>query len=134
MALQDLKRQAFASRRKRPRVNAEEFIEQASLYAQGIPTQRASNYDNVIDFTTGKPTFVMLGRVNSDENTEAYTINNKTCYKNATFSLSYQAIEQLNLLAQETQLAKSHILRILIEAIAQAPLNLAQYFARNKTR
>ncbi|MBM7073713.1 hypothetical protein JQC92_17015 [Shewanella sp. 202IG2-18] len=134
MALQDLKKQAFANRRKKLRVNAEEFIEQASLYAQGIPTQRASNYDNVIDFATGKPTFVMLGRVNSDENTEAYTIKNKTRYKNATFSLSYQAIEQLNLLAQETQLAKSHILRILIEANAQAPLNLAQFFTRNKTR
>ena len=133
MPLQDLKKQAFANKRKRIKVSADEFIDQASLYAQGLPIQTGANCSNVIDFVTGKPTFVVLGCVGKN-NTNSQSSDEKPSFKNATFSLSYQAIEQLSQIAQETQLAKSHILRILIDANTKKPIQLTRYDERSKTR
>lgn len=119
MTLQDLKKQAFANKRKQLKITPDEFINQASLYALGISGQQVSDYDNVIDFATGKPIFVMLGRVD-DKGTENKT-SEKARFKNATFSLSHHAIVQLNKLSHETGLAKSHVLRVLINEYYELP-------------
>ena len=127
MALQDLKKPAFAKKRKRNTLTTEEFIEQASLYALGLPSNRASNSDNVIDFITGKPTFTMLGRQSNTKNIAKKGTKKqirKLVFKNATFSLSYEAIAQLNKLAADTKLAKSRILRILINESQSDPQKL----------
>ncbi len=114
MALQDLKKQTLVSKSKRTKISADEFISQASLYAQGLPALEASNHDNVIDFKTGRPTFVMLGRIDETPSIIMSPSNRKLKSKNATFSLNHYVIAQLNELAQTSGLTKSHIIRVLI--------------------
>ena len=124
MALQDLKKPAFAGKQKRQQLTTEEFIEQASLYSMGLPSSQASNNDNVIDFLTGKPTFTMLGRrseAKSSIKKNSKKKAQKQAFKNATFSLSHEAIQQLNYLSADTKLAKSRILRILIDECQSEP-------------
>ncbi len=116
MALQDLKKPASADKQKRKSLTAEEFIDQASLYATGLPIDKATNKDNVFDFITGKPIFAVIGKI-SEKKKET----DKTAFKNATFSLSLKAIKQLNTLSRETGLAKSHILRVLINEFYELP-------------
>ncbi len=92
------------------KVSAEEFIDQASRYAMGMAENRYAGNDNVVDINLHRPQFVMLGRV-----TKSADEKQPDPFRNATFSLSLSASDQLIELASETAIAKSRILRILIE-------------------
>jgi hypothetical protein len=90
MSLTDLKRKKLKPKPKS--ISAEEFISDADNYAagrQGAVTQQAEK--------TG--------------------LNKKTSslYRHATFTLTERSISQLDKLAQNNQLAKSKILRLLID-------------------
>ena len=94
MSLADLKKKAAGKNLKK--LDVDEFIEDATAYAQGhsILTQ---------------PTLPAKKR---KQNARARN------FKNATFTLSHEHIEQLNHLAEHTGFAKSRILRLLIEQLA----------------
>ena len=89
MSLTDLKKQS--GRTKKEKVSVDEFIEQANLYAKGKSPP--------ID----KKRVLKKGRN----------------YKNATFTLAPVQIEQLNSLAKNSGLSKSHIVRLLITELAK---------------
>lgn len=89
MSLTDLKNKAAANRKKKSPVSVDDFIEGAADYSKGH-TER---------YRKG-------GQKKSRK------------YKNATFTLSPKQIEYLNELAQKTGLAKSKLLRLLIEDLA----------------
>ena len=89
MSLTDLKKQS--GRTKKEKVSVDEFIEQANLYAKG----KSPSLD--------KKRVLKKGRN----------------YKNATFTLSPVQIEQLNAIAKNSGLSKSHILRLLISELAK---------------
>ncbi|MCL1080104.1 hypothetical protein D5R81_18915 [Parashewanella spongiae] len=91
-------------------VSADEFINQASHYAMGRAESRCAGNDNVVDINSHRPQFIMLGRV-----TKSVDEKQSNPFRNATFSLSQSAFEQLTELASENLIAKSRILRILIE-------------------
>jgi len=93
MSLADLKRKALAKKRKK--IDIDDFIEDASSYAQGKSILVPNLAEN-------------------------HTIDKKRHrnFKNATFTLSPSHIEQLNELAEHSGFAKSRILRLLIEQLA----------------
>ncbi|GLX83819.1 replication protein RepA [Thalassotalea loyana] len=95
MSLTDLKKANTKSKRKRQKVSVDDFINDAVNYAKGKPkVVSAATSAKVQKHGTG-------GQKN---------------YKHATFTLNQQAIDTLQLLADETQLAKSHIIRILLDS------------------
>jgi predicted DNA-binding protein len=93
MSLADLKRKAAAKKRKK--IDIDDFIEDAASYAKGKS----------------------ILAPNLDVNTAADKKRQRN-FKNATFTLSPAHIEQLNDLAEHSGFAKSRILRLLIEQLA----------------
>lgn len=89
MSLTDLKNKAAANRKKKSPVSVEDFIEGATDYSKG----QTERYRKGGGKSARK-------------------------YKNATFTLSPKQIEYLNELAQKTGMAKSKLLRLLIEDLA----------------
>ncbi|QOL26463.1 replication protein RepA [Thalassotalea sp. LPB0316] len=108
MSLTDLKKVNTGKKQKRKKVSVDAFINDAVNYAKG------------------KPKVVSARPSQSTVNQEKVAKKN---YKHATFTLNQQAIDTLQLLADETDLAKSHILRILLgsdpdEALKQRLLSI----------
>ncbi|SFB97996.1 hypothetical protein [Pseudoalteromonas denitrificans] len=93
MSLADLKRKAAAKKHKK--LDVDDFIEDAAAYAKG---QSVISQNKITGSDIKKP--------------------RHRNYKNATFTLSPSNIEQLNELAEHTGFAKSRILRLLIEKLA----------------
>lgn len=98
MSLADLKRKAEAKKRKK--IDIDDFIEDATSYAKGKSILVPS----------------------LDENTPVNKKRQRN-FKNATFTLSPANIEQLNDLAEHSGFAKSRILRLLIEELANGENN-----------
>ncbi|MBE0365826.1 hypothetical protein PULV_b0498 [Pseudoalteromonas ulvae UL12] len=99
MSLADLKKKAAAQTRKK--IDVDDFIEDATAYAQG---------QSILSQTK---------QVQSKPSQQKRKKNARPRkFKNATFTLSPEHIEQLNHLAEHTGFAKSRILRLLIEQIA----------------
>lgn len=81
-------------------VSVEDFIKDANNYAQGKASILASD-----DTATTKKRGSLKG----------LNKNSTKLYRHATFSLSQTCINQLTALAQQTQLPKSRLVRILID-------------------
>jgi len=112
MSLADLKRKAAAKKRKK--VDIDDFIEDAASYAKG---------KSILGSNTNETISVDKKRQRN--------------FKNATFTLSPSHIEQLNDLAEHSGFAKSRILRLLIEQLAEgnnSELNELLANLENKTK
>ncbi|GLX82144.1 replication protein RepA [Thalassotalea eurytherma] len=93
MSLTDLKKSAVKRKDAKKAVNVDDFIEDALNYAKGKP--------QVVSASSSASIAVKKVKKN---------------YRHATFTLNEQAINQLQYLADETKLAKSHIIRILLDS------------------
>lgn len=113
MSLTDLKKGKGGGAKKKS-FTVDEFISDAENYAKGTPelVKRGDqeipnlNLDQAIAFAEQKLTEKEKAKDSSKP------------FRHATFTLSEDAIEQLNQLAGESKLAKSHIVRILIDNLS----------------
>ena len=110
MSLSDLKK-GNQNKVKKKNFTVDEFIADATNYAKGKPKVVSHEADTLekaqIKGNKAKP----LGGVNNKLNK-----SQEAPFRRSTFTLSEEVIVQLQQLSQETNLAKSHIVRILIEA------------------
>jgi len=108
MSLTDLKK-TKDSKPKKKIFTVDEFIEDAENYAKGAP-QLVSRYEqNAVALEQA----VLIAK----QHAELQQQHSAKPFRHATFTLSEQAIEQLQQLAQQSNLAKSHIIRILINEL-----------------
>ncbi|MBO9489988.1 hypothetical protein J7384_06400 [Endozoicomonas sp. G2_1] len=120
MSLTDLKKGAKGKGDKAEqdkKFTVDDFINDADNYAKGVP--------QLVSSTTAAPAGKQLQELELDQAldiAEQQHVRSKRKgdkpFRHATFTLSEQAIKQLSELAEETKLAKSHILRILINELA----------------
>jgi hypothetical protein len=103
MSLIDLKKSSV-SKAKKNKVTADEFIADAENYAAGKTSVVSSAKTNLDQPIMTKVTDWPKNQLKKCKSTK----------RHATFTLSEDAIVQLNLLSKESQLAKSHIIRILV--------------------
>ncbi|MBA6231174.1 MULTISPECIES: hypothetical protein [unclassified Colwellia] len=108
MSLTDLKKTTKAKEKKRE-FTVDEFIADAENYALGHP--EILNNDNTQNVSIEQAIIAAKQQLAS-KNTKR-----EKPFRHATFTLSEQAIHQLQNLAKETKLAKSHIIRILINEL-----------------
>lgn len=96
-------------RHKTRQINAEQFIDQATHYANG-------QQDNVIAFQSASFNEAPTDKAeNSDINHElVHTDKEKAPFRRATFTLSEPCIDSLTEHAKTQQCAKSHLVRMLI--------------------
>lgn len=119
MSLTDLKKGAKGKGDKveqDKKFTVDDFINDADNYAKGVPQLVSS---------AAAPAGKQLQELELDQAldiAEQQHVRSKRKgdkpFRHATFTLSEQAIKQLSELAEETKLAKSHILRILINELA----------------
>ncbi|WDE05568.1 hypothetical protein SG34_001065 [Thalassomonas viridans] len=93
MSLTDLKKSKKTAVKKK-NFTVDEFISDAENYAKGRPGLVSGEQDLTREQDVAPPA--------------------SKPFRHATFTLSEEAIEQLQTLARESKLAKSHIIRILI--------------------
>lgn len=114
MSLTDLKK-GNAGKVKKKTFTVDEFISDAENYAKGSPelvkrgsevTPKSLDLQQAISFAEKQ--------VSEKEKSK----QSSKPFRHATFTLSEDAITQLNELAKDSKLAKSHIIRILIDSIA----------------
>ena len=108
MSLTDLKK-SHTSKVKKKDFTVDEFISGADKYAKGMP--------EVLDSEQDQPLNLEQAIAIVKKQRERKKNDNNKPFRHATFTLSEAAIEQLQHLSQETKLAKSHIIRILINEI-----------------
>ncbi|REL33946.1 hypothetical protein [Thalassotalea euphylliae] len=114
MSLTDLKK-GKGEAVKRKNFTVDEFISDAEDYAKGQPKlvkegKKAPNTGLNLEQAIAAAEQQVVAKSKSKE-------SNRT-FRHATFTLSEDAIAQLNVLAKESKLAKSHIIRILIDQLA----------------
>ncbi|WDE11688.1 hypothetical protein [Thalassomonas haliotis] len=109
MSLTDLKKSKKPAGKKKS-FTVDEFISDAENYAKGQP-EIVSN-----DAEPKEPLSLNQAISAAKKNLAGQEQEQKPAkpFRHATFTLSEEAIEQLQLLANESKLAKSHIIRILI--------------------
>ena len=116
MSLTDLKKTTQGKDKKRS-FTVDEFIADAENYALGHPEiVNSSDTKNVCIEQAILAAKQHLANKSMSENENEITNKSKP-FRHATFTLSEQAIGQLQNLAKETKLAKSHIIRILINEL-----------------
>ncbi|MCL1141766.1 CopG family transcriptional regulator [Shewanella gaetbuli] len=109
MGLADLKKNATSCDNQfSKQMSVDEFIETASLYALGKTHEfdNANNGTNVVDFIN------RLSKQKAEANIAVEQSN--APFRRATFTLSEQAISQLGQFSQQSKLAKSKLIRHLI--------------------
>ena len=113
MSLSDLKKSNRTASKQQKQFTVDEFIADAENYAQGSPkiVSPTQNERSVKQATLAVKTKDNLKNGNNTEESRHF--------RHATFTLSEQAIKQLQILALDSKLAKSHILRILIDELCQ---------------
>ena len=106
MSLTDLKK---SNNDKKPKktFTVDEFIADAENYAQGSPALVSSELTNPLNLKQAIAAAKILEQKKQDEKSHKP-------FRHATFTLSEEAIEQLQELAQVSKLAKSRIIRVLI--------------------
>lgn len=107
MSLSDLKKSKKAQTKKRD-FTIDEFIEDADNYAKGVP-QLVSAESDKVDNVAAAIDMAKAHRAKSDS---------AKPFRHATFTLSEESIVALNELAARSDLAKSHIIRILISELS----------------
>ena len=108
MSLIDLKKSSV-SKAKKKKVTVDEFIDDAENYAAGKPKVVSSDKTDVDQ--------AMITKESATDWPKHQLKQSKSTKRHATFTLSEDAIVQLNLLSQESKLAKSHIIRILVNEL-----------------
>lgn len=114
MSLSDLKKSKDGQPKKR-QFTVDEFISDAENYAKGAPEIVSSEINNQLNLTQAviaAQQYVANKKVQKESGKST-----KKPFRHATFTLSEDAIEQLSELAIDVKLAKSHILRILIDEL-----------------
>lgn len=112
MSLTDLKKSNKNSHKKKS-FTVDEFIDDAENYAKGTPEIVTSGKENQVA--------VKAAIASSSKKTKKVTkkSSSKKLFRHATFTFNEKTFEQLNKLADDSKLAKSHILRILIAELAE---------------
>jgi hypothetical protein len=110
MSLRDLKKSKDGPKKKK-QFTVDEFIADAENYAQGQPKIVSRDHDELLLQQN------VLATKEPAQRKEKSSSEGGRRFRPATFTLSEMAIEQLQAVATETQLAKSHIIRILINEL-----------------
>jgi hypothetical protein len=108
MSLTDLKKTAHGKQKKRS-FTVDEFIADAENYALGHP--------EIVNSSETKNVGIEQAIIAAKQHLEKKDTAKNKPFRHATFTLSEQAIGQLQNLAKDTKLAKSHIIRILINEL-----------------
>ncbi|MDO6426035.1 hypothetical protein Q4489_03375 [Thalassotalea sp. 1_MG-2023] len=109
MSLTDLKKTKDGNQSKKKKdFTVDDFIADAENYAKGRPTLVSEGINRPAKLEEALAAAAQL------ENAEK---KSKKPFRHATFTLSEDAIEQLQTLSKDTNLAKSHIIRILINEL-----------------
>lgn len=109
MSLTDLKKNKD-DKKPRKKFTVDEFISDAENYAKGKPELVSKDAKGKLDLKNAVAFAHQYAQRKQDSK------DNKP-FRHATFTLSEEAIEQLTDLAQDSQLAKSRIIRILIDEL-----------------
>jgi hypothetical protein len=115
MSLIDLKK-GNQNKVKKKDFTVDEFISDATNYAEGKPKVVSHQADTLQKVQLKKQNQAL----NKRHKATGEQIGQTVPFRRSTFTLSEGVIQQLNLLSQETHLAKSHIIRILIEAVSDS--------------
>lgn len=116
MSLIDLKKSKNAPKKKK-QFTVDEFIADADNYAQGKAKIVSTEQKNL---TLQKAILAAKKKAANKQNNKGESGRR---FRHATFTLSESTIEQLQELALETKLAKSHIIRILIDELCNQDQN-----------
>ena len=126
MSLTDLKKSTDGKKDKKA-FTIDEFIADAENYAKGTPEivsesshEQSANKLNLQQAINEAKRYVEMTEI---EHKQANKDKHGKPFRRATFTLSEDAIEQLQNLSQGTDLAKSHILRILIDELCNKEQN-----------
>jgi hypothetical protein len=110
MSLRDLKKSKDDPKKKKE-FTVDEFIADAENYAQGQPKIVSREHDQL-----SLQQAVLAAKEHLALKAKSSIAGGRR-FRPATFTLSEVAIEQLQELALDTKLAKSHIIRILIDEL-----------------
>jgi len=110
MSLIDLKKSKDGPKKKK-KFTVDEFIADAEDYAQGQPKIVSREHDEL-----SLQQAILAAKEHVAKKAQSGSEVGRR-FRPATFTLSEAAIEQLQELAIDTQLAKSHIIRILIDEL-----------------
>lgn len=133
MSLTDLKK-TKDHRIKKKKFTIDEFISDAENYAKGMPeiVSEISNSEQVGHKISLKQAiseakrYVEMTEMEHQQASKSKAGNKGRVakpFRRATFTLSEEAIEQLQALSEDSDLAKSHILRILIDELCNKEQN-----------
>ncbi len=115
MSLTDLKKGNNTGKVKKKTFTVDEFISDAENYAKGSPELvKRGGEESPKSLDLKQAVALAEQQISEREKSKG---SNKP-FRHATFTLSEDAIAQLNVLAGESKLAKSHIIRILIDNVA----------------
>lgn len=116
MSLTDLKKNKDSPQLKenvKKQFTIDDFIADADNYAKGSPQIVSPDHHNKMSLKQVINDAKHV--IEQEKRTNAQT----KPFRRATFTLSENVIEQLQCLSEETNLAKSHIIRILIDELAK---------------
>jgi hypothetical protein len=126
MSLTDLKKNTDSKKEKKA-FTIDEFIADAENYAKGTPEivsesshEESAHKLNLQQAISEAKRYVEMTEI---EHKQANKGKHEKPFRRATFTLSEDAIDQLQNLSQGTDLAKSHILRILIDELCNKEQN-----------
>ena len=133
MSLTDLKK-GQDSKAKKKNFTIDEFISDAENYAKGAPKivseltggEHASHKLNLKQAISEAKRYVEMTELEHKQAVEVKAdVRARVAkpFRRATFTLSEEAIEQLQDLSEGSDLAKSHILRILIDQLCNKEQN-----------
>ncbi|PKG85028.1 hypothetical protein CXF85_05300 [Colwellia sp. 75C3] len=133
MSLTDLKK-GKDSKSRRKNFTIDEFISDAEDYAKGAPKivseltndEQASQKLNLKQAISEAKRYVEMTEIEHQQSADVIAgvrARVDKPFRRATFTLSEEAIDQLQDLSQGSDLAKSHILRILIDELCNKEQN-----------
>ena len=113
MSLSDLKKSKDGKPRKKA-FTVDEFISDAENYAKGTPELVSEGKNPTVNL---QQALAAAKQFEVKKQAERRSTKDNKPFRHATFTLSEEAITQLQELAKDSQLAKSHIIRILIDEL-----------------
>jgi hypothetical protein len=113
MSLSDLKKSKDGKSKKKV-FTVDEFIADAENYAKGTPEIVSEGKSQTVNL---QQALVAAKQFEVKKQAERRSNKENKPFRHATFTLSEEAITQLQELAKDSQLAKSHIIRILIDEL-----------------
>jgi hypothetical protein len=113
MSLSDLKKSNQGKSQKK-QFTVDEFISDAENYAKGAPEIVSGDRSQTLDL---RDAIAAAKQFEVKQRTERRKSAESKPFRHATFTLSEEAIQQLQELAVDSNLAKSRIIRILIDEL-----------------